>query len=53
MQHVEKVVVNGEKADEGEEMEDGLHFLSASSAEILATWNQRSEDANFVTVHVQ
>ncbi len=26
----------------------GLHSLSASWAEILATWAQRSEDANFV-----
>jgi hypothetical protein len=30
-----------------------LHSLSVSWAEILATWAQRSEDANFVAVHVQ
>ncbi len=30
-----------------------MHSLSASWAEILATWARRSEDANFVAVHVQ
>jgi hypothetical protein len=51
--HVQQVVVDSEKADEGDELEDGLHSQSASWAEILATWAQRSEDANFVAVHVQ
>ncbi len=30
-----------------------MHSLSTFWAEILATWAQRSEDANFVAVHVQ
>ncbi len=51
--HVQKVVINRDKANKGEELEDGLHSLSASWAEILATWAQRSEDTNFVAVHIQ
>jgi hypothetical protein len=51
--HVQKVVINGEEANEGEEIEDSLHSLSTSWAEILAIWAQRSEDANIVAVHVQ
>jgi hypothetical protein len=47
--HIQQIIVNGEQANEGEEIEDGLHSLSTFWAEILATWTQRSED----TVHVQ
>ncbi len=53
MWHVEKVVINHDEANEGEEPEDDLHSLSTSWAEILATWAQRSKNTNFVAVHVQ